>query len=167
MKKTLIITLLLAVVFVGCSNDNVVVENDNVVNAENDIRNEYMSGEKVVGEIQKIIGNQLTIKEIKMPEMSAEMEKEREEARAKMIGNGNGAMQGMGNFSRVRNEEPEYTGNVIEVIIPVGVEIKNKGRDGELIEIGELTDGMLINIFIDSEVEDSNYKYATYVKVVR
>ncbi len=193
MKKTyLILLVVLIVALSGCSSNETTgleieeLESETTV-VESEISEEEIGinvdRERVSGQISKIVGNSLTLELYEMPERGTsaaeETSPEAEKTTSPLTsavaaptpgskGGGGGAGGGAGMTTL------EKSGETAKLIIPVGTVIKSSANPDMAFEIENLTQGMNITVFINSELTDkekatnpdSNIIYASTVNII-
>lgn len=113
----------------------------------------------MAGQIVRIVGNAATIDLLQMPErMARRSEGDRDR---KSGGSSSALVQGAqprgggGGQGGERPLEMEKTGESIELIIPVGTEIRSSGDRENLLDIEHLSSGMTLMITADSELTEA------------
>lgn len=198
-KNILIMALVLTLVFAlsGCSDsetNDIQIEkiestSENETGTEENIDTERVIGEnadleRVSGEISKIVGNYITLELYVEPERGANKAESESEsgttspltgtATAEGATPGSKGGGGGGGGQRAGTKTFEKSGEVVELVIPVGTVIKSFANPDMTFEIEALSKGMSINVFVDSELTDiekannpdSNIIYASSVNII-
>lgn len=151
MKRNLLIIVIgtLFVLATGCANGDSqeatqeATQEDNVATVqtenkepqkENDPKD--MKRADALGKVTRIVGNEVTLDLIEMPEVSEENKSE---------GNGQERMkQGNGGV------EPTFTGETKQVVIPVGIPILTRSKTGqEELDLSDIVSGSMIMLWMD------------------
>jgi len=157
MKRILVIGLMMAllVTAVGCSSASsevseqqdveVVTEVDESVEVEvvtHQNRDEEKQGPPdVFGKVSRIVGNEVTVQLIEMPEISGDTE-------------GTGANGQSARPEGGSKQEPKFTGETKQIIIPVGVPIGARTREGqEVLDLSDIVSGSMIMVWTDESGE--------------
>lgn len=144
-----IVTILL---FTGCSSaggETIIPNNTSEVeNSSNKEKEQKYFTE--IGEVTKVIGNEITMKMIKKSEKSTETTNSDKEKIGKQAFPGGGPTG--------RKSTVEYTGEVVTFIIPVGTPIFTRtGKNLEEVELEEIISGVKLNL---------SYKYKELEKEI-
>jgi len=147
MKQNFLIIVIgvLLVLATGCSSsdsqeatqaDNVATEQTENKEQKTENAPKEVKRANAMGKVTRIVGNEVTIDLIEMPEESEEKKSE-----------GNG-QEGMKNGSG--RTEPTFTGETKQVIIPVGIPILTRSKTGqEELDLSDIVSGSMIMLWLD------------------
>lgn len=151
MKKTniLLILILLLIMNTGCSDKvetNVVGEApSNDIIEMDDVNRDNIGRADIFGKVSRIVGNEVTLALIEMPKVDESNEKKQKAERS------------ADGFQGAMNMEPNYTGETIKLIIPVGVPILARGKGiQEEKDLSDIIAGSMIMIWTNET--DEPYK---------
>jgi len=179
----MILTLVLVFMLSGCASEEtneIQIEKietvDEVKNTEN-VVGENSDKERISGEINKIVGNYITLELYNMPERGANKIENEDNTESPLVNTGapipgSGAGGGKGGGAGMKTLEK--SGEAIEIVIPVGTVIKSFANPDMTFEIETLSKGMSITAFIDSELTekekannpDSNTVYVSAINII-
>ncbi len=180
----MILTLVLVFMLSGCASEEtneIQIEKietvDEVKNTEN-VVGENSDKERISGEINKIVGNYITLELYNMPERGANKIENEDNTESPLVNTGapipgsGGGGGGKGGGAGMKTLEK--SGEAIEIVIPVGTVIKSFANPDMTFEIETLSKGMSITAFIDSELTekekannpDSNTVYVSAINII-
>lgn len=154
----LILCLSITAVFTGCSKNSSTQGNNN----GNQGNKGQMERADLMGEVSEIVGNEVKLKVIKMPERPTGTPENPNGGKPNITPGtnpgGNGSWQpgtqqgGTGQSGQTRNRQREYTGEVKTIIIPVGIKITTmtRGQNGveqKEVNISEIKQGTILQIY--------------------
>lgn len=159
MKRILGIGLMMAllVTVVGCSGasvevpeqqEMVVIEEaveapdmEEVTEIRQNTEREKQGQADIFGKVSRIVGNEVTVQLVEMPEISGNIEEGSEGGQNARAAGGN-------------KQEPKYTGETKQIIIPVGVPIASRAREGqEILDLSDIVSGSMIMLWTDESGE--------------
>lgn len=180
----MVLTLIFVFVLSGCTSEEsneMEIEKIETVSEVDDTETDVnlnADKERMSGEISKIIGNYITLELYNMPERGTNRVENEDNidsplatAAAPVPGSGGG---GGGKGGGTGTKTLEKSGEVVEIVIPVGTVIKSFANPDMTFEIEALSKGMSITVFIDSELTekekvnnpDSNTVYASAINII-
>jgi hypothetical protein len=161
---------------VGCgsvSKEDIEIEKVEIENkTENEVRERPLQKEFYNGQVAKVIGNIVTIDVYEAPEKKELTEEQKEKmktlvSRNTNMGNSKGMFKMGAGMKRGNESEVKLTGEQLDIIIPVGLEINKRGREGNTsVELDEIAKGIKLRIVIDEELSDEENKFAESVYVM-
>ncbi|MCT4631107.1 MAG: hypothetical protein N4A76_00050 [Firmicutes bacterium] len=165
MKNKLIISVaVLGLLLSGCSSaaqEKVTlgtvteVKNETTTKSNIELKKENQKNTELfreIGEVTKVVGNEVTLKLIKV-QAATDSDKSQDEASRDKKSSGQGKFPGGGQTGR--KVKVEYTGEVATIIIPVGTPIYSRSMNGqEAVELEEITTGSKLTLMYNNNQKD-------------
>lgn len=139
------------------------------------IGRDNLNKERIGGEISRVVGNVITLELFELPERIGEGTGAREDSEVSstspLTGTTTTGVPGQGRGQGNKMSSFEKTGVTVELIVPVGTEIRSQANPEIDFDIENLSKGMNIMVFVDSELTDddpeSDTVYAFSINIIQ
>ncbi|MBF8984060.1 hypothetical protein IZY60_10975 [Lutibacter sp. B2] len=150
--KWVVPMLMASLLFSGCAKANEPTDAlQNNVEQSTTENKEKRARPDLYGKVKKILGNEVTLEVAELPERKEMSEEDREKMKAQMQ-NSNPGEGGFGGQGNKMKREIKFTGEIKNMIIPVGLPLvaAKRGEETEL-ELGDILEGTFLQIWLNED----------------